>query len=490
MHVRILAVYFLFLMAFGGLAPPLLHAAPSMFGRLFPTLPPYAAPTDAALDALTCGAGTGGVLCALAVPPALSGPLFDPNADADDNPDKVASFFTYFGQFLDHDMTLDLLPLPSTSVDPTTIQNFRDPRLALDSLYGGPSAKRELFSDGKRFLVNDRDLPRTATGTAIIGDGRNDENQVISQIHVAFLRAHNALIDQGMGLGAARQELQWRYQWIVVHEFLPEVLDPDVYLDVFRPDGTIVTRYYDPKHARDAVMPVEFAVAAYRFGHSQVRRAYVITAADAAATPQRKLQVFNNTPGDLHGGRPLTPDKVIFWPNFLHVDGIPPTGKDAAGNPTGFPANMSRKIDTLLSSGLFLLPIPGAAPAGSAILARRNIQRARAYGLPSGQAVAAHLGARVLSNADLAAALVRLGFLADPVIAAPYLGELPLWLYILAESELGQGRKLGPVGSRIVAEVIGGLLAADNKSYINRKWTPPGGEFTAQDLLRDAGVIP
>ena len=352
------------------------------------------------------------------------------------------------------------------------------------------SAKRELFSDGKRFLVNDRDLPRTATGTAIIGDGRNDENQVISQIHVAFLRAHNALIDQGMGLGAARQELQWRYQWIVVHEFLPEILDPDVYLDVFRPDGTIVTRYYDPKHARDAVMPVEFAVAAYRFGHSQVRRAYVITAADAAATPQRKLQVFNNTPGDLHGGRPLTPDKVIFWPNFLHVDGIPPTGKDAAGQPTGFPANMSRKIDTLLSSGLFLLPIPGAAPAGSAILARRNIQRARAYGLPSGQAVAAHLGARVLSNADLAAALVRLGFLADPVIAAPYLGELPLWLYILAESELGQGRKLGPVGSRIVAEVIGGLLTADNKSYVNRKWTPPGGEFTAQDLLRAAGVIP
>ena len=96
----------------------------------------------------------------------------------------------------------------------------------------------------------------------------------------------------------------------------------------------------------------------------------------------------------------------------------------------------------------------------------------------------------MLSNADLAAALVRLGFLADPVAAAPYLGEVPLWLYLLAESELGQGRKLGPVGSRIVAEVIGGLLAADNKSYINRQWTPPGGDYTAQDLLRDAGVLP
>ncbi len=73
-------------------------------------------------------------------------------------------------------------------------------------------------------------------------------------------------------------------------------------------------------------MPVEFAVAAYRFGHSQVRRAYIITQFVPPALPV-KLQVFNGTPNDLHGGRPIAPDHVIFWPDFLAVDGQPQTGQ-------------------------------------------------------------------------------------------------------------------------------------------------------------------
>jgi hypothetical protein len=326
------------------LSPAAVGAAQPMFGRLFPDLDPYHAPSDTALTALTCGAGTSTAPCLLRTPPALSGPIFDPNADADDNPGHVPAFFTYFGQFLDHDMTLDTLPLPSSPVDPTTIPNHRDPRLALDSVYlGGPDANPELYeADGKRLKVNGRDLPRRGDGSAIIGDGRNDENQVIAQIHVAFLRAHNKLINEGNGFGNARQLMQWRHQWLVVHEFLPEVLDPGVYGDVFRSnDGSIHTRYYDPKHARDAVMPVEFAVAAYRFGHSQVRRAYVLTLADATATPQVKTQVFNNSANDLHGGRPIAANHIIFWPNFLTVDGVPPTGKDSTGQPTGVSPRIS-----------------------------------------------------------------------------------------------------------------------------------------------------
>jgi len=439
----------------------------SMFGRLFPDLPAYDAPTDEALTALT----------AAVAPSGAPGPLFDENLAEDNNPVNVPAFFTYFGQFLDHDMTLDTLPLPTRFVDPTTIPNSRDPRMNLDSVYGGgPEANPELYeADKKHLKVNGRDLPRNPDGSAILVEGRNDENQVIAQIHVAFLRAHNRLIDQGRNLEQARNLMRWRYQWMIVHEFLPEVLDAGVYADVFRPDG-IETHYYDPKLAFKAAMPVEFSVAAYRFGHSQVRRAYRITQGGPG------VQVFNTAGDDLHGGRPITQDHVIFWPNFLTIDGQPPTGP--AG--TNQPANIGRKIDTLLSSGLFFLPIPGAEPAGSAILAKRNIQRARGYGLPSGQAVAARLGIPVLTNQQIIDAIPRLVVLNDPA----YKGEAPLWLYILAESRIvHNGAKLGPVGSRIVAEVIGGLLATDVRSYYRRGWNPDGGIYRAQDLLREAGVL-
>ena len=440
-----------------------------MFGRLFPELPGYAAPDDAALAALTAAVADPG-------PPPVPGPMFDENLDADDNPDRVPAFFTYFGQFLDHDMTLDTLSLPTGFVDPSTIPNHRDPRLNLDSVYlDGPAANPELYeADGERLKVNDRDLPRNPDGSAIVGDPRNDENQVIAQIHVAFLRAHNRLIDQGYRFEKARKLMTWRHQWLVVHEFLPEVLDPEVYADVFRPDGTIRTRYFAPKKAKKADMPVEFSVAAFRFGHSQVRGSYGITEDGGRA------QVFDGTMNDLHGGRPIAADHLIFWPNFIDVDGVMPTGNLG-------PLNVSRKIDTLLSRGLFTLPVPGAAPNGSSILAMRNIQRARGYGLPSGQAVAARLGIPILSNSDIATHIPRLAILLDPAFA----GATPLWLYVLAESQIVHGgAKLGPTGSRIVAEVIGGLLANDNRSYYNKLWAPDGDVYRAQDLLREAGLVP
>jgi Animal haem peroxidase len=444
--------------------PALCHAGQTFFfGRMFGDLPQYTAPTDQALAALT-SAGTDN----------SPGPLFDTGGAVDNNPDGLPSFFTYFGQFVDHDMTLDTLPLPTSFIDPSSIENHRDPRLNLDSVYGGgPGKSPQLYEDdGAHLKTNGRDLPRNPDGSAILVEGRNDENQVISQLHVAFLRAHNALIDQGYGFGKAQQLMRMRYQWIIVHEFLKETLDPDVYADVFRTNGDIVTRYFAPKHAKKAVMPVEFSVSAYRFGHSQVRQAYRLT----SAIPRTFVRVFNGSDNDLHGGRPISSDHLIFWGNFLPIDGQPAT-------------NISRKIDTLLSSGLFFLPIPGAEASGSSILALRNIQRARSYGLPSGQAVARRLGLPVLSNVTISATnnIPRLAALyTDPA----YQGEAPLWLYVLAESQIvHNGAKLGPVGSRIVAEVIGGFIASDNRSFYNKGWRPPGGSFTAEDLLKEAQVL-
>lgn len=468
-------------------------AAPQQtFGRLFPDLPPYNAPDDATLDLLTAETASD-----------APGPMLDSGNASDNNPDDVPAFFTYFGQFLDHDMTLDSLPLPVDFVDPTTIPNDRDQRLNLDSVYGTRKNPNPALyeADGKHLKVNGGDLPRTAQGIAIIGDPRNDENQIIAQIHVAYLRAHNKLIDEGLSFADARQLMEWRHQWIVVHEFLPEVLDPDVYNDVFRANKNqdhivqIHNRYYDPGSAATADMPVEFSVGAYRFGHSQVRAAYRIVQNPPPPAPSAPfIQVFKlnpTAPEDLHGGRPITSDHIIFWPNFINVDGVPATG---GMSPTGKPRpiNISRKIDTLLSNSLFHLPIPGAEADGTAILAKRNIQRAREYGLPSGQAVAQRLGLTPLTNKQIADAIggMALAGLSDDV-KGPYKGEAPLWLYILAESKMRhEGAKLGPVGSRIVAEVIGGLLAADSTSYIRRGYVPKDGSYRVQDLLRDAGVLP
>jgi hypothetical protein len=93
----------------------------------------------------------------------------------------------------------------------------------------------------------------------------------------------------------------------------------------------------------------------------------------------------------------------------------------------------------------------------------------------------------VLSNAAIANAIPRLNALLDPA----YQNQCPLWLYVLAESQIIEGgRKIGPVGSRIIAEVIGGMLVADKYSYYSQGWTPPGGFFRVQDLLREAGVAP
>lgn len=436
-------------------------AETSFFGRMFPNAPQYTAPPDAQLNDLA----------------ALNGPLFDPNADAQTNPNET-SFFTYFGQFLDHDTTLDRVPSAAlvNQIEPSTIPNNRDPRMNLDSVYGGgPDEDPQLYeADGKHFKLsaNGRDLPRNPDGSAILVEPRNDENQIIAQIHVAFLRHHNALIDQGYSFQKARELTTWQYQWIVVHEFLPGVLDSATDQDVFQPDGAHL-RYYNPaNNAGKVMMPAEFSVVAYRFGHSMVRKAYILTKGSTT-----KVQVFNTTGDDLRGGRPISANHIISWDNFLPFDGQPP-------NPN---INRPRNTDTLLSSGLFVLPIPGAEANGPSILALRNMQRARSYGLPSGQELARDTGNTPLSNQQIVSAIPRLSGLLDPA----YQNQAPPWLYVLAESEIQEnGLKLGPTGSRIVAEVFAGVLQQDEHSYVRHDWTPPSGTYRAQDFLTDAGVAP
>lgn len=401
------------------------------FIRSFPKLPAFNTPTQQQIAD-------------------LAQRMLDPNADAGDNP-GITSGFTYFGQFIDHDLTFDPAPPPTAPLDPTTITNERSFALDLDSMYGkGQQGSPQLYDAKGKFLLTDSnvngvaDYQRTDTGAAIIYEPRNDENRIIAQIQLAMMKAHNRLIDEGLSFTDARKTLVSAYQLAIVNDFLPHILSKSINL------GQVLRL-----SPRNTGTPVEFAVAAYRFGHSQVRRAYVINEQSG------KVQVFSATAPDLRGGSPLPANRVIDWGEFF--SDIPITDTD------GNPINVGRRIDTLISSGLFVLPIPGAEATGSNVLAFRNMSRAVFYDMPSGQSVAASLKLPVITPESL-----NLG--------PGFETGTPLWYYILAESEQKEnGERVGPTGSTIIAA---GFAAA----AVNGVASTPGrvrliqlGELAGQD---------
>jgi hypothetical protein len=407
--------------------------------------------------------------------------------------------FTFIGQFIDHDITFDQTPLEQQLADPDATVNFRTARYDLDSVYGlGPVNDRDgLYdpADRDKLLLEPNingvlDVPRkSTTGRAIIPDPRNDENLIIVQFHKAVIQFHNKLVDYARSKGirrewvfeTARRLARWHYQWAVIHDFLPrfvgeELVGPSgtVYKEVDGKAPVLNVRYYKPTNKADRpFMPVEFAVAAYRFAHSIIRPAYIIS----PTSDQRGGVPIFGPDGDfnLNGGRPIPADLVMEWRNILPQLG-PPGGRPP------------RKIDTNLSLPLTNMP-KSAVPADDPTkhLAVRNTLRGKHVGLPSGQQVAKAMRLTALSNSTL-------GLPNDP----GWKGEAPLWFYILKEAELPpqNGERLGPVGGRIMAEVLVGLLQRDQNSYLylDPSWKPSlpsvlgPGKFTFVDLLKFAGA--
>jgi hypothetical protein len=450
--------------------------AEGRFGTMFKRLPAYA-PSDTLL--------TG-----------LAQTMVEPDAsDAFLNTSpRLKAGFTFIGQFIDHDITFDHTPLDQQLADPDATVNFRTPRYDLDSVYGrGPASEPQFYdpADLAKLRVvarnaNDvEDMARDSiSGRAIIPDPRNDENLIIVQLHKAVAKFHNQVVDylRSQGLRpewvfeTARRLTRWHYQWAVIHDFLPRfvgdglVPNGTVYKEVAGKPPVINLNYYKPTN-RDGrpFMPVEFAVAAYRFGHSLIRPFYVINGSGI-------VDVFGPEGGrNLNGGRPIPSDLVMEWKNILPVD------------PT-FPARKPRKIDTKLSLPLTSLPGSVVPPPDPTVnLAVRNTLRGKKVGLPSGQQVARAMRVNALSNATL-------GLSSDP----GWGGEAPLWFYILREAELPpyNTERLGPVGGRIMAEVLVGLLQRDPNSYLylDAAWkpappiAPTTGQFGFVDLLRYAGA--
>ncbi|GAA2499314.1 heme peroxidase family protein [Terrabacter carboxydivorans] len=434
------------------------------FGLMFPELEPFA-PDDDLLVALT----------RQMIDPRP--PLDDVSMSNDgfDNP-YIPAGYTYLGQFIDHDMTRDPTPLPQQQVDPHALLNFDTPFFDLGSVYGrGPTSDPQLYDpDYPGMLRLGRsqggpfDLPRAADGTAYIGDPRNDENLIIAQLQIAFIRLHNQFVAAGNSFTEAQRQTRWHYQWVIVHDFLPHILGSGVVEQMLRsgPHGTIAVdnRFYHPNNSQRPMMPIEYSVAAYRFGHSMIRAEYEMHESTT-------LPVFGPAGGDLRGSRPLPGNAWADWNYFYEIPDV-----EAPDD-----RNMTRTIDTQLSLPLSNLPPTVVAHIDGAILslAERNLLRGKRLGLPAGQDVARAMGIPPIPNQ-------RLGLI-DP----RWGGRAPLWFYVLKEAELGGGCQLGPVGGRIVAEVILGLLARDGTSYFNaeRPWNPASTPFSMGDLLVLAGAV-
>jgi hypothetical protein len=475
------------------------------FGRLFPGLPPFARDTPALRAALLAIGAPGGMLDAK---DDLFGPnggpvklITDPNQSLvnKNNPHDTAGM-TFVGQFIDHDLTFDTTSKLGVEANPQTSPNGRTPRFDLDSVYGGgPIEQSELYDPGNPIKLRVEsggvfeDLPRRIDHTAVIADPRNDSNLIISGLHAAFLRFHNHAVDALTAAGVemidvfleARRLTTWHYQWLVVNQILPNFVGQPMVDAVLQTGGQAF------RAQRQAFIPVEFSGAAYRFGHSMVRPSYRANLAGDAGAPFFGLifdptfavadgQPLSSEPPDLRGGF-RSARRFIGWQTFFDFGGA----NTAAVRP-------NKLIDTVLSTPLFGLPfsaiahLPGAP--GPTALPQRTLLRHLTWSLPSGQAIADHLRVARLHRNDLSD-FASFGVGLDT--------SMPLWLYVLREAQIVNGGQfLGPVGGRIVAEVMLGLLRVDPASYLTRQptWEPTlgatGGAYTMANFLTFAGVDP
>lgn len=402
--------------------------------------------------------------------------------------------YIFLGQFVDHDITLDVVSSLERVNEAAAIRNVRSPTLDLDCIYGsGPEGSRHLYYhappkdvatprqleiDGRHLLTRNDDLVRAESHppdnprrAALIGDPRNDENRVVSQLQLTMHYFHNAVVDhilqenKDIAAGTkpgdpvpeaeifeeAQRLTRWHYQWVVVRDFLVRMVGRETVVDILANGRKIYTCCEAP------FIPIEFAVAAYRFGHSMI--AETLDYRDDL----KGVTLFG---AELGRGFQVNAAGPIAW---KHLFG--PTARTAD------------PLDIRLAPSLLDLPFMDPGPLSS--LATRNLLRGQSFGLPSGQNV--H---RAISEA------------CGRTLETPNLGPLnlpkrleentPLWLYILAEGEVSKGQHLGPVGGRIVAEVLIGLMELDERSFVasDRSWRPtlPGsGPWTMDDLLAFAG---
>jgi hypothetical protein len=459
---------------------------------------------------------------------------FDGPKDGFDGEESgIPALYTYFGQFVDHDITFDPMTTLIQHSDPDALTDFRTPALDLDNVYGrGPGDQPYLYDNGgPKFLLGDPlangapDLPRNSAkpARALIGDPRNDENSIVSQFQALMLRFHNRLVTEdkeNLDLPALQKIVRWHYQWVVIHDFLPKIVSNPV-LEALKTDGKYDQKKLEFFHWKnDPFMPVEFSVAAYRLGHSMIRPGYRLNDDDKTLLPifpvSKPPADPNPLPEGLTGFQAMAKNRGIDWGRFIDLEG---DVRAYGGDPdTVKPADSDMKrrlqfayrIDTSVVTPLSLLPASVASDPPPS-LPQRNLLRGFEIGLPTGQSVAKAMQITPLTDDQIIIGKAVDQPSGDDVVGklsalpqlAAFKGKCPLWTYILAEAANNRATldipvtpakkistpQLGPVGGRIVAEVFLGMLFGDNDSFLSAEpdWVPSirgkGKRFALRDIV-------
>jgi hypothetical protein len=429
------------------------------------------------------------------------------NLPAADDDSEIPAGYTYLGQFIAHDITFDKTKGFGDSDDP---ENWRSPQIDLDSVYlSNPKENPQLYADAARLKIGKtyafpalnrefpvNDLARDDNKIALIGDERNDENLAVAQTHVAFINFHNKVVDRLEAAGypsaevfeAARERVVRHFQWIILHDFLPRLIDDKV-LAMVMAQGPVWIG-----NDQDLFMPLEFSCAAFRFGHSMVRSVYQWNrshSTEAYGKGAHFSQLFDQTAfsGDL-GRRPrLQSDWIIDWRRFFEFP-------DEFGyKPAITGINMARKINTNFNLHLDQISAyPHDVPSDCKSITVRNLLRGFSLSLATAEDVVP-----LIVETPLTFAQLTNGPEPQAKAVAKLEERIPLWFYILKESEVkGEKGRLGPVGSRIVAETFVGLIKRSGYSILDG-WEPKEfgrtdavtGElrFDMVDLLHFADVV-
>ncbi|MGA9770196.1 MAG: heme peroxidase family protein [Blastocatellia bacterium] len=461
------------------------------FGRLFADLPPLIT-TDESLIEL--------------------GKLLFLNQDLSENPSLPAGY-TFLGQFVAHDISLDVnLDIPSDQVNADEVENVRSPFLDLENLYGaGPSESPDLYNDDQVHLkigdteavktddadrVYHNDLPRE-NKIAIVNDFRSDENLALAQTHVAFIKFHNSVVDRisqdsqspkSVIFEAAREKVIQHYQWIVLQDFLPKIIEADVLKDALK-NGSM---HFNVEDDETPFIPVEFSLGAFRVGHSMLIDSYEWNRVFQSPADQKSgrakfidLLLFTGF-GGLQKNTTLPSNWIIDWTRFFDFTGF----NGIVNNP---------KFNYAKRFGISLTPALGILKNFLSHITKQEFQslpvldliRGSRLGLPSGQHAAQALGFEPISPSEM----VKYPF-PKSFTDFEFDKKTPLWYYIMREAEIfHSGKRLGPVGSRIVAETFVKLIRSSPHSILKKRgWKPDLGqrkrnEFGMADLLVCANVV-